>query len=114
MRRFEEFFVALTALRSLARGSGNQAIKEVIGDSTNNKRTVTVAQTVRYLNEVGDSSLASEVETVLNILENKILSRRERRTDAIDLTELTNTYREVVMNKGQLRREVGTALAKVG
>lgn len=114
MRRFQEFFVALTAIRSLARGTGNQTIKEVIGDSTNNKRTVTVLQTFRYLNAVGDYATAQQLLAVLEVLEDKVLARRARRTDAIDLTELTNTYREVVMNKGKLRREVGTALSKVG
>lgn len=113
MRRFEEFFTVLTAIRSLTRGKGNKIIKKVIGDSTNNKRTVTVLQTIRYMEATGDELLAKELKVVLGVLENKILSRRNRRTDAIDLTELTNTYREVVMNKAQLRREIGTALAKV-
>lgn len=114
MRRFEEFFSVLSALRSLARGTGNTAIKETIGDSTNNKRTVTVAQLVRYLNEVGDTTIAKEVAAVTSVLETSILNRRSRRTDAIDLTELTNTYREVVMNKGKLRREIGIKLSNVG
>lgn len=116
MRKFELVFNAIAEIRSIARGAGATEIKKLIGDSTNNNRTLTVSQTVRYLNKVGLRKLAYAVETSTNILESQILRRRENRTDAIDLNELVSTYRTVVMNGRSdiYRRRIGNAVAKVG
>lgn len=114
MREFQSFFVYLTAVRSLVRKNGNSKIKKLIGDSTNNKRTVTVMQTVRFLTKIKDRKGAKQLRAVLEVLENDILTARNLRTDAIDLTELTNTYREVVMRQGKLRKNIGIKLSKVG
>lgn len=116
MRRFEVGFKILTEIRSLARGSENKRIKRLLGDSDRNNRTLTVNQTIRFLNLVGLTAAAETIKISNNLLENEILNRRSNRTDAIDLTELVNTYRIVVMNgrNNTYRRKIGNALAKVG
>jgi hypothetical protein len=116
MRKFEKVFKAIAEVRSIARGETGKRIKRYIGDSTRNNRTLTVSQTVRYLDRTGLTNLAQAVGIVSEILETEILRRRENRTDAIDLTELVNTYRVVVMNgkSDTYRRRIGNALAKVG
>lgn len=117
MAKYKLFFMFLTALRSLSRsGRSNTRFKKTIGDSTNNNRTLTVNQLIRVLAK-RDPFMSKEIEIVYGILRSRILQDRVKRgvnrTDAIDLSELTNTYRNVVMNKRQLRRQVGQALGRV-
>jgi hypothetical protein len=116
MRKFQSTFNTIAELRSMFRGETTREVKAFLGDSTRNNRTLTVNQVVRYLNRVGTTRLAATVETVSSILEKEILKRRENRTDAIDITELVNTYRIVVMNgrSDTYRRKIGNALSKVG
>lgn len=116
MRKFESIFKLLVEVRSNSRGQNAKRIKRLIGDSTSNNRTLTVGQTVRYLSRVGLVNSAESVEVVTDILQNEILNRRANRTDAIDLSELVNTYRTIVMdNRNEsYRRRIGNALAKVG
>ena len=115
MRRFQEAFQDLTELRSQMRGVlRTKAVKRSIGDSINNNRTLTVSQAIRYANKFGMFRLALLVEITTSILEESILDARRNRTDAIDLNELVTTYRNEVMNKRKFRREIGSAVAKVG
>ncbi len=116
MRKFQSTFNTIAQLRSMFRGKGTREVKVFIGDSTRNNRTLTVSQVIRYLNGIGVARMAETVEVVSSILEPEILKRRENRTDAIDITELVNTYRTVVMNGRSCtyRRRIGNALARVG
>jgi hypothetical protein len=116
MRRFQQAFNVLTEFRSAARGFNTKVIKAQIGDSVRNNRTITVNQAIRFANKMGFDKIALILETTNLLLEEEIKSRRESRTDAIDLNELVNTYRTVVMNgrSDTLRRKIGSALSKVG
>lgn len=116
MRNFQRVFHLLAGVRYLARGERAKTIKKSIGDSTKNNRTVTVSQAVRYLNGINETNLAKVLEKTTNILESEILKTRKNRTDAIDLAELVNTYRSVVMNKrkSKYRQKIGNSFLKVG
>lgn len=115
MRKFQRFFNDIATIRAELRGEQVTFAKEVIGDSANNNRTLTVSQTIRYLNELGYTDLAVELSSVRNVLEPVIIRRRKnRRSDAVDLSEFVNTYRNVVMNSGKLRTQIGVALRNVG
>lgn len=116
MRRFQEAFNLLVEFRSMARGFNTKVIKTTIGDSTKNNRTITVGQTIRFAKKIGEKRAARVIEATFGVLEEEILSRRNFRTDAVDLNELVTVYREVLMkNKNeQFRRKVGTAVSKVG
>ncbi len=117
MRKFETFFNVLTTIRSLVRNKKDSSLKKKIGDSTKNNRTLTVNQTVRILNTLGNQHVARELAAVYGVLKKDIYNAREERgtvrTDAIDLTELTNTYRDVVMNGKKYRNTIGHTLTKV-
>lgn len=118
MRKFETFFNVLTTIRSLVRNKRGVGLKKKIGDSTKNNRTLTVNQTVRILTTLGSNRVARELQAVYEVLKPDILEARiERgtvRTDSVDLTELTNTYRNVVMNGKKHRNTIGRTLSKVG
>lgn len=114
MRKFQETFNILTEIRANVRGEESRNIKFVLGDSINNNRTLTVSQVVRYLTSINCVRLANTVELVTEILQDEIEKARTNRTDAIDINELVNTYRTVVMNKRKYRREIGNAIAKRG
>ena len=116
MRKFQQFFNDLAQLRADVRGKSGRTVKKLIGDSTENNRTLTVKQAIRYIDGVvGDQTLARQLQAVNEILKPVIVEKR-RRTDAIDLSELVNNYRRAIMNNRNrtLRRKVGTTLAKVG
>jgi hypothetical protein len=113
MRRFQEAFKALAELRSAARGFNTKVIKESIGDSISNNRTITVSQAIRFSRKVGSKRLALLLETTTAILEQEILGNRRNRSDAIDLGELVDTYRDVVMSGKRFRREIGSAVARI-
>jgi hypothetical protein len=114
MRRFQEAFTVLTEFRYMARGFNTKVIKGSIGDSIQNNRTITLGQAIRFANRIGLTKTALLIEVTAAVLEEEILNTRTSRTDAIDLNELVTTYRNVVMNKGKFRREIGSALSKVG
>lgn len=116
MRKFQETFNALTEVRALLRGREVRSVKKILGDSTKNNRTLTVAQTVRFLNKTGAHNLAKRLNVVSSILKPQILKRRKNRTDAIDINELVSVYRTVVMNgrSDVYRKRIGTAVSKVG
>ncbi len=117
MRKFQRFFNNIANVRANLRGEATKVAKYSIGDSTNNNRTLTVKQTIRYLDEVGNDELATALDNVSRILENEVLAQRRevgsRRTDAIDIGELVSVYRQEVMNKRRLRREIGNTLRTV-
>lgn len=118
MRKFETFFNVLTTIRSLVRNKKDLKLKKQIGDSTKNNRTLTVNQTARALSKLGNERVAREVKAVYKVLKQDILKARRKRgtirTDAVDLNELTNTYRNVVMNGKKHRNTIGRTLSKVG
>lgn len=116
MRNFQRVFHILAGVRYLARGKTAKKIKRTIGDSVKNNRTVTVSQAVRYLNRIKQKNLAAVLQKTSDILETEILKTRKNRTDAIDLSELVNTYRVVVMNKrnSKYRQKIGNSVSKVG
>lgn len=119
MRKFQKFFKELAQLRAELRGQNSKLVKQLIGDSTQNHRTLTVNQTVRYLYDIGEVNLANQIVAVTNFLRPYVENSRlesSNRTDAIDISELVNTYRELLMNTRNqvLRQKVGTILSKVG
>ncbi len=119
MRKFQEYFNNLAWFRSYARQTAvTRSIKMIVGDSTNNNRTLTVGQAIRYFKRVGRTTDATKLEAVKAILEPVVLKQRRkegnRRTDAVDLSELVTAYRVVVMEGKKLRRQIGTAVSKVG
>lgn len=115
MRKFEQFFHRLAHLRSLVRGRNAQTAKRAIGDSTKNNRTLTVSQTIRFLDLLGQDEFATQLDLVRPIIEQEVAKVRSNRTDAIDLAEFVDTYRNVIMNNRNrtLRQKVGNTLAKV-
>lgn len=114
MRRFQEAFQDLTALRSALRGGlRTKAVKQSIGDSMNNNRTLTVSQAIRYTRKNGMVKLALLLEVTTAILEESILDSRKNRTDAIDVNELVTVFRKEVMTNRKFRREIGSAVSKV-
>lgn len=115
MRKFHEVFNTLAEMRSMMSGDTVKTIKFYLGDSTNNHRTLTVNQVVRFLSRTGAQRLSQTVGEVSRVLEPAILRNRGNRTDAIDISELVNTYRQVVMNGRNevLRRKIGRAVSKV-
>lgn len=109
MRKFQEYFVKLATIRAKSRGKVSKLVKAAIGDSSNNNRTLTVSQLARYslhLSGVPDVRLAK----VFKLLEKDILKRRNKRTDAIDINELVNVYREQVIENRKYRRQIGSIL----
>lgn len=116
MRKFQEAFNTIVEFRSQARGFRTKVIKRSIGDSVNNHRTITVGQAIRFARKIGLVKEAITLNVVSSILEDQIIGRRGSRTDAVDLNELVNTYRIVVMDGRSdiFRRKIGVALSKVG
>lgn len=115
MRKFEQVFKNIADLRSTVRGEGGILAKAIIGASIHNNRTLSVNQTIQYLNAIGKKKLAKEIATVYPVLRPYIVQDRvtnTRRTDAIDLAELVDTYRAVVMEDRKLRRVISSKLNK--
>ena len=111
MRKFEQFFTNIATVRSVLRGNIAKQVKQVIGDSTNNNRTLTVSQTVRFLETNGQKALANQLKRVNSVLEPHIRANRVR-TDAVDISEFVSTYRTLVMNRRELRTNVSNALKR--
>lgn len=111
MRKFESFFIKIANFRSDMRNPANsQSVKDLIGDSTNNNRTVTVNQVVRYLDRTGKRRLSRQLNQVhLNFLIG-IKGHRGNRTDAVDIEEFVKYYRLNVMNNKTLRKYASTIL----
>jgi len=56
MRKFEQFFTNIATVRSVLRGKIAKQVKQAIGDSVNNNRTLTVSQTIRFLETNGQKA----------------------------------------------------------
>lgn len=118
MRKFERVFNKVAKFRSDMRNPANsKCVKELIGDSTSNNRTVTVNQVIRYLEYTGQRTTAKQVKAAYSVLRPVISTIRAAdgvvRTDAIDLDEFVRIYREEVMNTRNLRQKVAIALRGV-
>jgi len=92
------------------------SLKSSIGDSTNNNRTVTVNQTIRYLTNSEKSSLRKlgrNLNTVYNSRKTKSLIRAlrstTRRTDAVDINELLSAIR-VATEVPSFNRSIGRSI----
>lgn len=113
MRKFEQFFKSIAQVRSNVRGENGVVAKAIIGASIDNHRTLTLNQTVQYLLAIRKVKLAKQLQAVSEVIVPEIKVNRSNRTDAIDLSEFVNTYRNYVMNTKTLRRTVAAKLSKV-
>lgn len=118
MRKFELVFKKVAKVRSNLRGNVQTLFaKEVIGAATNNNRTLTVNQTIQYLEAIGQKKLAKQVKAAYSVLRPTVQEQRiydgVLRTDAIDIDEFVRVYREEVMNTKNLRKQVSNALRGV-
>lgn len=109
MRKFQEYFVKLATIRAKSRGKVGKFVKQAIGDSINNNRTLTVSQLFRYSRYLS-GTLDIKLEKVFKLLEKDILKVRNKRTDAIDINELVNVYRTQVIENRKYRRQIGSIL----
>ncbi len=115
MRKFQAFFLRIANLRQELI-TVTPMVKEAIGDSTNNNRTLTVNQVIRYLRVSpvkGNKKLVKQLTSVYDILREDIVSDRRqatRRTDAVDFNEFVTTYRSVVMDDRKKRLTIGKVL----
>jgi len=118
MPKYQQFFYDLLNLQQSVSLS-KDIVKEVIGDSVNNHRTLSVNQVIRYAkaNQVRNGKrVAKQIRNVYYILKPLIKHDRTNggtgryRTDAIDFNELVSTYRAVVMNDRELRSVIGRAV----
>lgn len=116
MRKFEIFFNKIATLRSELRGENGFVAKAIIGASVGNNRTLTVNQTIQYLQVTRKVKLAKQLAAVKAVLQEEISCHRSEnnnRTDAVDLNEFVTTMRQVVMNERRYRKEIGNILKVV-
>lgn len=84
-------------------------VKSTVGNSTDNNRTASVAQTIRFLRQsVTNWTLGSDLSRVYRTLRNqgafRKLRRNNSRTDAIDINELLTVVGRL---NSTTKREVG-------
>ena len=88
-------------------------LKSSIGDSTNNNRTVTVNQAIRFFTRSGKRRLASNLRTVYSSRQVRSLIRAiratSRRTDAVDINELLSAV-NVASHVASFNRSLGRSL----
>lgn len=112
-----KYRVFINTLLELLENVSNREIKEIIGDSVNNHRTVSVVQTIRFLNQIGEFKLANQLENTYDLLFDELkVARIERgvsRQDGFDIYELTDLYEDLVIdtNNVTLRRIITQAVA---
>ena len=97
-----KYKVFLSNLVNVLNRYDNTDIKVAIGDSTNNHRTVTVSQVIRFLNtrrNVTLKALGADLTAAYEILREDILATRAytSRTDALDINEFIDTYSVLVI-----------------
>lgn len=115
MRKFQAFFLRIANLRQEL-VTVTPMVKEAIGDSTNNNRTLTVNQVIRYLKVSpvkGNKKLVRQLASVYDILREDIIvdrKRSTRRSDAVDFNEFVTTYRAIVMDDRKKRLSIGKVL----
>ena len=115
MRKFQQFFYDVLEI-SKSLNEVKYAVKNRIGDSINNNRTLSVNQVVRFLDQHNNKNakvLAQQIINAYEVLKYDMKNRRSR-TDAIDINEFIKSYRIVVMNGRCQRNAVGKAVSKVG
>jgi len=91
-------------------GLDPQEVKSIIGDSTNNHRTLTVNQVVRFLinsDATRNVGLGRKLRSVYSLIRNDIKnSRVNSRTDAIDINEFLLFYTGAVIGMGDYRNNI--------
>lgn len=115
MPKYQRFFKKIAKFRSDMRYSANSdSVKDLIGDSTQNNRTVTVNQVHRYLVQTGQVTNAERLAATYEVLRPIIKSTRLydgcQRTDAIDIDEFVRVYRHEVMDTKNQRKKISTVL----
>lgn len=107
----------LTELNDVVNELNTSVVKEVIGDSINNNRTLTVSQVIRYLTSRRKSKmkvLGSKLVVAYAVLRAEITSNRPNfRTDAVDINEFLTEleFTSITENGASLRRSLGRRLA---
>lgn len=111
MAKYKTFF---NNLITVLNRYDNDDIKTAIGDSTNNNRTVTVNQVIRFLGtrrNAGLKSLGEDLSFAYDTLREDIAEARttNNRSDAFDINEFINVYDETVIYGADtdLRRTFG-------
>ncbi len=105
MSKLNNFINEVATVLSVVNADSAYA-KEIIGDSLNNHRTLTVNQLVRYLSITGDYTLSVNVSLAYNKLRpnlKKYRNRRNNRSDAFDVNEFF-----AVLNNVSLRAKPTT------
>lgn len=111
MKNYQTFFISLSMIRFSLRGKFAKQVKRRIGDSDNNNRVLTVNQTVRYLQAIGQNTLATQLENSFEALGNSIkVNRFTNRTDAIDINEFVKFYNNNVIENNNHRTVAVSAL----
>lgn len=98
--------------------NNRNAVKNTIGDSTNNHRTLTVNQVIRYLRQTKRYKFASQIEAVYNRMKDDVQYYRmltdSSRSDAIDINEFINVVDYYLENDNSMSRKLGNVISKVG
>lgn len=102
----------LEDLTIVLNGFTTNEIKSIIGDSTNNNRTCTVNQVIRFLDSVEQVELATELVAIYDsvIVKDGLVVNRAAtnlRTDGFDINELIL----VLSNNLAVRRNVGRIIS---
>lgn len=114
MNKSQQF---IKALRDILAATTRDEIKFSIGDSTDNNRTLSVNQLIRYLRGLAMPShklLASDLELVYSSLRPVITGARaasRRRTDAIDINEFATAFGAAYFVSPGFRRSLGHRLS---
>lgn len=95
-------FVKLISL--ISNSVDKNKVKEAIGDSSNNHRTLSVNQMIRFLSTRPSQrlvGLGNSLNNVYTIVRSSIASNRGRRTDAIDMSEFLGTVKNKISTKSK-------------
>jgi len=102
--KYKTFFNNVNSILNM---TNKNQIKTTIGDSTNNHRTVSVVQFIRFLEAIGEDVLATQTTLAYNNLYEVLQDQRDYRgvvrRDGFDITEFLNTYEEVVIENSDFR-----------
>lgn len=81
-------------------------VKRSIGDSTQNNRTISVNQLVRFLTRRGnrgDQILARRISTLLESVRDLVSLNRINRTDAVDVSEFLEVLNHLTSDSSHTR-----------
>lgn len=111
--KYKTFIQKLENVISL---SERDEVKEVIGDSTNNNRTLSVTQVIRYLDQIGEFRLSEQLDNAYTVLYDQLwedrAARGVTRNDVFDINEFFATYNNFVIAKNtDIRKYVVQAVA---